>query len=182
MTQLGFGSAPRARYIYANRGAGDTWYMLDSEGTPVACPTNALTGHITNLEFKQLERRGQAVWKLHLTIEADCKYVIESGKDTVFSRCVMSALAVLTKQQLSQPITVEARPARNAESLFCNFYIAGERVKCYWNSETQWRSVAQAAILLFLEDEPELQPVTRQPVAQLQPMDHPINEHDDIAF
>ena len=174
MTRLGFGSAPGARYIYANRSTCDTWYMLDSEGEPMACPTNALTGHITNLEFKQLERRGKAVWKLHLTIEADCKYIIESGKDTVFSRCVMSALAVLTREQLQQPITIEVRPANNAESLFCNFYRLGERVKCYWNSETQWWSVAQAAVSLFLEDEPELQPVAR-PVAQLQ-------QADDIVF
>ena len=175
MTELGFGSAPRASYIFANRSAGTgSWYMLDREGAPVACPTNALTGHIVNLEFKQLERRGQAVWKLHLTMEADRKYIIESGKDTVFSRCVMAALATLTRRQLSQPITVEVRPADNAESLFCNFYIAGERVRCYWDRETQWRSVAQAAVSLFL-DEPELQPVARQPVAQLQ-------QADDIVF
>ncbi|MEB3232011.1 MAG: hypothetical protein VKJ64_13450, partial [Leptolyngbyaceae bacterium] len=81
------------------------------------------------------------------TLEADRTYVIESGRDSVFAKSLLVAIASLEPHRLQQPITLEVYPAdQNEESLFCNVYVNGERVFKKWGDNPDWEAIAQTAM------------------------------------
>jgi hypothetical protein len=147
--QLGFGESPRPKYIYCNRSQGGLWYFLSEDGqrSPQPIPHQALTCMVEKLELKQVERRGRDTWKTHLHVQADRPYILEAGYDSNFSRSLLSALAAMTPQQLQRSITIEVQAAESEEVLFCRVYAdGGELVFAPWDTQTDWRKVAQRAI------------------------------------
>lgn len=143
---LGFGESPRPRFIYCNRSNNCLWYWLNDAREVVPIAETALTGMIEKLEFKQVERRGKDTWKVHLHVKADCRYVLEAGYDSNFSKSLLAALATLSPQQLQQPVTIEVQAAEADEVLFCRLYHKGELVFAPWDETTNWKVVAKQAI------------------------------------
>jgi phage pi2 protein 07 len=143
---LGFSEAPRPRYIYCNRSQNGLWYWLNDAREVVPIPQTALTCLIDKLEFKQVERRGKDTWKIHLHVRADRRYILEAGYDSNFSKSLLSALSVMTPQQLQQPITIELQAAEADGVLFCRVYANGELVFAPWDESTTWKVVAKRAI------------------------------------
>lgn len=143
---LGFSEAPRPRYIYCNRSQQGLWYWLNDAREVMPISQTALTCLIDKLEFKQVERRGKDTWKIHLHARADRRYILEAGYDSNFSKSLLSALSVMTPQQLQQPITIEVQAADSDEVLFCRVYANGELVFAPWDDSTSWKVVAKRAI------------------------------------
>ncbi len=143
---LGFSDAPRPRYVYCNRSNHCLWYWLNDAREVVPIAQTALTCLVEKLEFKQVERRGKDTWKVHLSVQADRRYILEAGYDSNFSKSLLSALSVMTPQQLQQPITIEVQAADSDEVLFCRVYGNGELIFAPWDDSTSWKVVAKRAI------------------------------------
>lgn len=143
---LGFSEAPRPRYIYCNRSQNCLWYWLNDARDVVPISQTALTCMVEKLEFKQVERRGKETWKIHLHVKADRRYILEAGYDSNFSKSLLSALSVLTPQQLQHPLTIEVQAADSDEVLFCRVYTDGELLFAPWDESTSWKVVAKRAI------------------------------------
>ncbi|MGK7891965.1 MAG: hypothetical protein AB4042_21770 [Leptolyngbyaceae cyanobacterium] len=162
--QLGFVQPPKTTWIYANRTQGDRWYWRTPDGNYELCPTSAIAGRLIQLEFKEVTRRQQPVWKLWATLEADRTYIIEAGRDSVFAKSLLVAIASLSPHILQQPITLEVYPAdQNEESLFCNVYVEGERVFKKWGDDPDWEAIAQTAISAVTQASRDRLPLTTSP-------------------
>lgn len=144
--KLGFCQSPRPRYIYCNRSQSGLWYWLDDTRKVVNIPETALCGRLEKLEFKQVERRGKDTWKIHLHVMADRYYLLEAGYDSTFSKCLLSALSVMSPQQIQQPVTLEVQAAESDEVLFLRVYAGGELIFAPWDENTTWKVVAKRAM------------------------------------
>lgn len=131
--------------IYCNRQHNSLWYKL-SDGNPTPITASALTGYIKQLRFEKVERRGREVHKLLTTIAGDKSYILESGHDSHFSKGLLSAIAILTPNQLHQPITISPKIGDDESVLFCRLYVNNEYVKVQYNDSTDWRATARKAI------------------------------------
>jgi hypothetical protein len=145
---LGFGAAPKSQvYVFCNRKNAGVWYTLDSQSQPVNIEAQALTGYVRKLGFHEKVRRNEKTHKLHCTIEADQLYVLEGSATAHFSKGLLSALAMLTPQQLKQPLTIVPQPStENAEVLFCNVYEGDRQVFAPYDDQTDWRLCSRVAI------------------------------------
>lgn len=154
---MGFVEPPRPTWIYANRTHGDRWYWRTAEGEYALCPTTALLGHLVKLEFKEVTRREQPVTKLWATLDADRTYIIEAGKDSVFSKSLLAAIATLHPTDLTHMLMLEVAPSdQNQESLFCRVYIKGEKVYGKWGDNPDWEHIAQNAMLIVNQSHPDM--------------------------
>lgn len=131
--------------IYCNRQHNSLWYKL-SDGNPTPITASALTGYIKQLRFEKVERRGREVHKLLTTIAGDKLYILESGHDSHFSKGLLSAVAILTPEQLHQPITISPQAGDDESVLFCRLFVNNEYVKVQYNDATDWRATARKAI------------------------------------
>ncbi len=144
-SHLGFHDDAGVTRVYCNRSNGFLWYTL-ANGTPVEIKQSALTGYLRELKFERVMRRGKEVCKLCLNIEADGMYLLESGYDSHFSKCVLSAIALLTPEQLRQPITIAVSPGSDDAVLFARVYFGAEYIKAPYTQHTNFRKVAKQAI------------------------------------
>lgn len=150
---LGFVQPPRPTWIYANRTHGDRWYWRTPNGEYELCPTAALSGRLIQLEYKEVTRRNQPVWKLWATLEADRTYIIEAGKDSVFAKSLLVAIATLQPADLEKIVTIEVYPSeQNQESLFCSLYVEGNRIFSTWGDNSNWNDIAHNAMRLVNQD------------------------------
>jgi hypothetical protein len=110
-------------------------------------PQTALTGYLKELRFENTERRKKETCKLLITIQADRTYILESGYDTHFSKCILAAIATLTPQQLYSPITLQPHPGTTDENvLFCRIWVESELIKASYGEETDWREISKQTI------------------------------------
>ncbi|MEO0840954.1 MAG: hypothetical protein AAFS12_00530 [Cyanobacteria bacterium J06632_19] len=144
--RLGFHTDAGVTRIYCNRSNGCLWYTLSNRTTPVAIQQTALTGYLRELKFERVQRRGKEVCKLLLTIEADGVYLLESGYDSHFSKCVLSSIASLSPQQLMQPITISPAAGDDDAVLFARLYVGSEYVKASYGDKTNFREISKLAI------------------------------------
>ncbi|GEM_PF-585604 len=144
--RLGFSDNFGTTRIYCNRSNGCLWYTLANGSTPVAIQQTALTGYLRELKFERVQRRGKEVCKLLLTIEADGMYLLESGHDSHFSKCVLSAIASLDHKQLKQPVTIAVAPGQDEAVLFSRLYVGSEYIKSSYNDATDFRETSKLAI------------------------------------
>ncbi len=136
---------PRCK-IYCNRHNGYLWYTLNNSEASAITQT-ALTGYLRELKFEKCERRGKEVYKLLITIQADRLYILESGHETHFAKCVLAAIATLTPQQLYCPLTLQPTPGTTDESvLFCRVWVGSELVMASYNEQTEWGQIWQQAV------------------------------------
>jgi hypothetical protein len=145
---LGFGPAPKTQvYVFCNRKHGGVWYTLNEQSQPVNIEHPALTGYIRKLEFKETIRRNEKSHKLHCYVEADRLYVLESSATAHFSKGLLNAIALLSAQDLQQPLTIHPQAStENAEVLFCNLYQGDRQVFAPYDDQTDWKRVSRAAI------------------------------------
>lgn len=143
--RLGFHDNAGVTRVYCNRSNGCLWYTL-ANGTPVEIKQSALTGYLRELKFERVMRRGKEVCKLLITIEADRNYLLESGYDSHFSKCVLSAIALLPPEQLHQPITISPAPGDDDAVLFARIYLGADYIKAPYSQDTNFREVAKQAI------------------------------------
>lgn len=143
--KLGLHSEAGSSKIYCNRQHGGLWYTLNGEPSDV--PQTALTGYLKELRFENTERRKKETCKLLITMQADRTYILESGYDTHFSKCILAAIATLTPQQLYSPITLQLTPGTTDENvLFCRVWVESELVMASYNEQTDWREVSKQAL------------------------------------
>jgi hypothetical protein len=144
---LGFGPAPKGEiYVFCNRNNGGVWYTLDENSKPVIIEEQALTGYVRKLEFKETIRRNEKSHKLHCYIEADRMYVLESTATVHFSKGLLNTIALLSPEELREPITVVPQPStQNAEVLFCNIYQGDKQVFAPYDDATDWKRVSRTA-------------------------------------
>lgn len=154
--KLGLGVTPRPTTIYCSRTEGSPalWYTLDyGTETPTRIPVGetCITGYFTALAFKEREKtfRGKKVVKLHLTVQADRTYLLETGHDTVFARSLMASLTALTPDDLSQPLTLEVQPGEDPMVLFCRILRPDGSPVVNEDPISDLRELAVAALALF---------------------------------
>ena len=151
--KLGLHSEAGSCKIYCNRQHGGLWYKLNGE--PSDIPQTALTGYLKELRFENTERRKKESCKLLITVQADRTYILESGYDTHFSKCILAAMpaatrsgnATLTPEQLYSPITLQPQPGTTDESvLFCRVWVNSELIMASYNEQSDWREISKQAI------------------------------------
>ncbi len=143
--KLGLVETPSTLWIYANRSNNCPWYTIrDGEVSPVL--QTALTGYLSALKFEKVDRRGKEVIKLQAFIKADRPYCVESGYDSHFSKGLLSAVAMLTPEQLRQPITIAPQPGSDESVLFCRVFVGSELVRTTYDEQTNWREISRGAI------------------------------------
>ncbi|WP_334862434.1 hypothetical protein [Nostoc sp.] len=81
-----------------------------------------------------------------VTIQADRTYILESGYDTHFSKCILAAIATLTTQQLYVPLTLQPQPGNDESVLFCRVWIGSELIMTNYNQQSDWKVTARQAI------------------------------------
>ncbi|MUH00626.1 hypothetical protein F7734_53510 [Scytonema sp. UIC 10036] len=144
-SKLGLHNDVGSLKIYCNRQHGSLWYTLkDGQASPITA--TALSGYLKELKFEQTERRGKPCHKLLATIAADKLYILESGHDTHFSKGLLVAVALLTPQQLLQPITIQPVAGDDESVLFCRVWCGSEYIKASYDDSVNWREIAKAAI------------------------------------
>jgi hypothetical protein len=120
--KLGFGSVPKAQYVFVNREGDACWYSLSEEGKQVSIPEKALTGLITGIECnKSVETQYGLTYKTDLAILAPTPYVIRSGRESYFSKSLLLSLDALTIEQLRNPVTIAVSPG-DKTVVFCSIY------------------------------------------------------------
>ncbi|BDA71766.1 hypothetical protein CAL7716_059320 [Calothrix sp. PCC 7716] len=159
--KLGLHNDAGACKIYCNRQHGSLWYTLTDK---IANPVNesALTGYLKELKFEETERRGKPTYKLLTTIAAQRVYILESGDDSHFTKCLLSAIASLAPSQLSLPITISPQPGDDDKVLFCRVWIGSEYVKAPYSEDTDFQAIGDKAIALVRN-------ASRAPVQHQQP-------------
>lgn len=147
---LGFGSPPKARFIYANRQYPNClWYYWNSaknEHEPIE--QTALTGWVEKLEIETKEFRGKTETKINLTIRADRLYVIQSGAETLFGKGLLHTLAKLPAEAFRQPIMIAVEPGETEQVLFCRIYnpATGKSVFAPYPDDADWTAITQKAV------------------------------------
>lgn len=147
---LGFGSPPKARFIYANRQYPNClWYFWNNaknEHEPIE--QTALTGWIEKLEIETKEFRGKTESKVNLTLRADRLYVIQAGFETMFGRGLIHTLAKLPAEAFRQPIMIAVEAGDTDQVLFCRIYnpTTGKSVFAPYPDDTDWAATAQKAV------------------------------------
>ena len=142
---MGFCEPPGDVWIYANRShAPLLWYGI-KDGEPFAYPHNAVCGYLKELKFERVERRGKESIKLQAFLS--CGIAIESGHDSHFSKGLMSAIALVPTGVLQDvPVTIAPRAGTDENVLFCSVFLGGARLEASYGEETDWRTVAKAAV------------------------------------
>jgi hypothetical protein len=88
-------------------------------------------------------------------MQADRTYILESGYDTHFSKCILAAMpaatrsgnATLTPEQLYSPITLQPTPGTTDENvLFCRVWVGSELVMASYNEQTNWQEIWEQAL------------------------------------
>jgi hypothetical protein len=144
---LGFGEAPKTRYIYANRQYPDClWYFWDGASNkhePIG--SSAITGIIEKVEIEDKEFRGKKDPKFNVHIRADRSYVIQSGVDTLFAKGLMFTLSKLPAEAFSKPIMISIEPgeSKTEQVLFARVYnpATGALVFAPYGDDVNWGDV-----------------------------------------
>lgn len=120
--KLGFGSIPKAQYIYVNREEDACWYSLSEDEKIIPIHEKALTGVITAIECnKSIETKFGIANKTDLSIMADKPYIIRSGRESYFSKSLLLSLDTLSVEQLQNPLTIAVYPG-DKTIVFCKMY------------------------------------------------------------
>jgi hypothetical protein len=120
--KLGFGTVPKAQYVFVNREGDACWYSLSEDGKQVPIYEKALTGLITGIECnRSVETQFGITYKTDLAISAPTPCIIRSGRESYFSKSLLLSLDALTVEQLRNPITIAVSPG-DKTVVFCSIY------------------------------------------------------------
>ncbi|WP_414574698.1 hypothetical protein [Anabaena sp. CCY 9402-a] len=149
--KLGFGSIPKAQYVFVSKENDHCWYMLSDDTKPIPIYDRALTGLITGVEVnKKVETSHGEAWKIDLHILVDKPYVIRSGSESYFSKSLLLSLDALTYEQLCHPLTIAVSPG-DKTIVFCTIYnpVTYRAVGVSWDGhkEIDWPALGQKVSL-----------------------------------
>jgi hypothetical protein len=134
-------------WVFCNREKGGLWYRLNSQGESINIEAPCLTGYIRRLEFTKPLRRGKETDKLNCIVESDNRYVLESGALVQFSKGLLNAIASMSEEQLSRPVSlVPEASTKNEEVLFCNVYQDEKQIFAPYDEGTEWKPVCRMAL------------------------------------
>lgn len=145
--KLGFGSIPKAQYVFVSRENDYCWYMLTEDKKHIPIYERALTGVITGIEIKkQIETSFGEAEKTDLSVFADKPYIIRSGSDSYFSKSLLLSLDALSPEQLHNPLTIAVSPG-DRKVVFCNIYdpVTYRSIGVSWDGykEIDWQNLGQ---------------------------------------
>lgn len=145
-SRLGFQA--RTQFIFCNptNCQGYGWYRL--EGDPpqnVGIEASSLCGFIRGLELVNATRKNREVEKLQISIEADQRYVLETGIASHFSRSFLGAIGQIPYATL-QNSPVSIAPSLGDEALFCRVSLEGQHIKSVYDSKADDRKAYLDAI------------------------------------
>jgi hypothetical protein len=143
---LGFGFAPRPRYIYANRQNTDCLWYFWNGGDNVHIPIeyHALTGFITKIEVEEKEFKKKKDLKLNIHVKAERMYIIQSGLETLFSKGVIYALKEVA--DFSQVLSIAVEPGNTEQVLFGRVYVGDQSIYAPYDDDANipWQSLVEA--------------------------------------
>lgn len=139
--KLGFGYIPVPQYIFVGgkpdgaEGPDYFWYSLDfNTNKPQPITAQALTGYVTGFRMINKPYKGDDAVKVDISIQADRKYVIRSGIETIFTRGLLLALEIFDNLK-DIPVTICVTPGDEKNVIYASVYNAtnGEVVKYDWD-------------------------------------------------
>ena len=139
--QLGFGYIPVPQYIFVGGKDAQTegpeylWYSIDFKtNKPLPIFDQALTGYITGIRMINKPYKGDDAVKVDISIQADRKYVVRSGIETIFTRGLLLALEIFDNLK-DIPVTICVTPGDEKNVIYASVYDAvnGEVVKFDWD-------------------------------------------------
>ncbi len=139
---LGFTATYRKEIIYCEAQHGTCWHLLNEWEQPIPITARALTCLVQSLEVKQ----NIPIPKLHLHVQADKLYCLESPCYSLFSKTLLLSLASLPAQQLKQPITLEPVQSKNSSELLCRVYYQGSLVANAYGKNPHWPAVLKRVL------------------------------------
>jgi hypothetical protein len=143
---LGFGFAPRPRYIYANRQNSDCLWYFWNGGDNVHIPIeyHALTGFITKIEVEEKEFKKKKDFKLNIHVKAERAYIIQSGLETLFSKGVIYALKEVA--DFSQVLSIAVEPGNTEQVLFGRVYVGDQNIYAPYDDDANipWQSLVES--------------------------------------
>lgn len=120
--KLGFGTVPKAQYVFVSREGDACWYSLSEEGKQIPIYEKAITCLITGIECnKSVETQYGLTSKTDLAILAPTPWIIRSGSSSYFSKSLLLSLDALTVEQLRNPLTIAVSPGEKTV-VFCSIY------------------------------------------------------------
>ncbi|NEO74942.1 hypothetical protein [Moorena sp. SIO4G3] len=176
--KLGFCDAPIPKIIYVKNSENGKylWHFWNhSENKPEAIYHQAIRCFVSGLEIVAKEFLEKEVLKLRIQVLADKPYSIQSGIDSIFSRCFLLSLVKLSPEQVKEPLTIALRgndtSKGNPATVFCSLYDSRDRYISYdWDASVNIYSIANACQSLLSgqpisppgpESEPQTKPQTR---------------------
>ncbi|MBD2362127.1 hypothetical protein H6G36_13190 [Anabaena minutissima FACHB-250] len=149
--KLGFGSIPKAQYVFVSKENDHCWYMLSDDTKPIPIYDRALTGLITDIEVnKKVETSHGESEKTDLHILADKPYVVRSGSESYFSKSLLLSLDALTYEQLCHPLTIAVSPG-DKTIVFCTIYnpVTYRAIDVNWDGhqEIDWQALGKKVSL-----------------------------------
>lgn len=117
-------------------GGGAYWYFYDTEQkAQIPIPEPNLVGTIVDLQsYTKTSEEYNDSEKLNIHVEADKKYIVESGLNSVFSRGILAALENANADSLKDPVRIKVGPGskpnvvvselftKDGELILCNAY------------------------------------------------------------
>lgn len=140
VTELGFGVGEAVSLFVNPPGnpltgsANDLWYTRSaSEGVNRPVPHADLTAFLLTLYRREsFDRAGTARPRLDVHLQADKRYILQTGFYTNFASSLLAALVALPPEAFGEPLTfkVEQTPGRNSHpTTFCQVIWRGERTE-----------------------------------------------------
>ncbi|NEN95327.1 MAG: hypothetical protein F6K50_07220 [Moorea sp. SIO3I7] len=141
--ELGFCEPPVPQIIYIRNSENGKflWYFWDADNQrPIPIYKKGICCYIKNIEIVSKNFHDEEVLKLRIQILADKSYAIQSGINSVFSRCFLLALSGMKHEQLRSPVTIAVRgndpktSKTGGATVFASIYDSNDQYCFYeWN-------------------------------------------------
>jgi hypothetical protein len=156
-TKLGFQESTVVPvYVNATRCSGFLWYRV-LDGTNVGIKASAFTGYVSRITKVVVQRMEEDADKLHVYIEGDDSilYRFECGWKSQTAKSILSAIAILSVEQLKLPITLRPELGKK-QTVFMRVYSGGKRAYAPYDKTTDFDLILEE----FTEKLTALAPVT----------------------
>jgi hypothetical protein len=134
---MGFG--PDRTMVFVNDRYSCTWYRMDGD-THIPIAANFLFGRVTGLDIKPRKDEGRPSHHLYITVEADRRYLLQTGYNNHFAKGFMASVARMTSEQLREPVWIQ--PQKTGKTTLCNIKQHDVLLKGYYNDQSDWKAIA----------------------------------------
>jgi hypothetical protein len=134
---LGFNTHYRKEMIYCESQYGSYWHLLNDWQQPIPLNARTLTCVVHNLKIVRGSSHSEDL-KLHLHVQADKPYCLESPCNSLFSKTLLLSIAHLSPLQLRLPITIEPLESPKHHAFICRLYSQGSPISYKISSSISW--------------------------------------------